>query len=298
MDLEYLSGLVITRSAAEHHECVQVSGTRFIPEEEWKKLKRHEKELVRCFAVATSARKAVLVGRSAARAQGMWVLAHDAEIVELAQREGRPPSKSQWPEKVIYRRVCLPDRDVGEGQGMRYTQPARTAVDIARFHTVRDGVVAMDSVCAKRLATHRDIEAVIRRLGGKHGIAKAREALSLSSAKSESPFETLLRVILAENGIPVEEQMWIGDFRTDLLWGNLIIEIDGRMKFEDTPHETVLKQLERENWLKEQGYEVIRFFPSEILKDEAACVQRVLRAKLLADARVPLTPATPYRRAR
>lgn len=57
-----------------------------------------------------------------------------------------------------------------------------------------------------------------------------------------------------------------------------------------------MRQLARENWLKEQGYEVIRLFPADILKDEAACIKRVMGAKLLADARgVPHTPSSPYR---
>lgn len=83
--------------------------------------------------------------------------------------------------------------------------------------------------------------------------------------------------------------MWIGhQTRVDLLWEQLVIEIDGESKYEDVPHQTVMRQLKRENWLKEQGYEVLRLFPAEILRDEQRCIERVVEAKARADARGPV----------
>lgn len=133
---------------------------------------------------------------------------------------------------------------------------------------------------------------MVRRLAGKRGVAQAREALRLATGRAESPSETLFRVILAENGIEVREQMWIGGFRVDLLWGNLIIEIDGRAKYGDVPHAALMQQLERENWLKEMGYEVIRLFPRDILREEKDCIKRFIAAKARADARGPVRVKT------
>lgn len=302
MDQIQLLGLLMARGDVEKQECVKLSATKFIAASDWHQLKRYEQEFLRCYAAAASARRAILVSRSAARLQEMWVIPARDEIVELAQHDGNPPSKTQWPNGTAYRRMTVPETDVsrwgtmdpaGAPRPLRLTNEVRTAIDIARFHGTRHGVVAMDSLFlnrppGKRIAIRKQILSTLDRLAGKRGIGAARLAFELCSDFSESAYESLFRVILKENGIDVQEQMWIGRFRVDLLWGQVIIEIDGLSKFEDMPHETVIKQLERENWLKEQGYEVLRLFPSEILRDEARCVQRVLEAKKRADARGPV----------
>ncbi|MBA1835630.1 hypothetical protein [Corynebacterium wankanglinii] len=311
MDHAQLVAPLVARGDVDAQECVQLSATKFVPLAHWQGLKRYQQEFLRCYAHGVSAHKAVLMGRSAARVYGMWVVGKDAETVELAQRNGHPPSKSQWPEGVIYRNITVPDIDVrefdafdpagGDGQ-LRLTTMPRTAVDIARFHGVRDAVVAIDGLYRDKTPLQIDavqaaLSSTITRLTGKKGVGQARRALELSSAKSESAMESLFRIILAEHGIEVLEQMWVGrHFRVDLLWGNLIIEIDGYIKFEDMPHAEVMKMTRRENWLKEQGYEVLHLFPVEILFQEAECIRRVVEAKARADRRGPVTvPATRYR---
>ena len=42
------------------------------------------------------------------------------------------------------------------------------------------------------------------------------------------------------------------------------------------PEEAYEKQIARENWLKEQGFKVIRVTPKEIDRNEVAVVRRVL----------------------
>ena len=144
--------------------------------------------------------------------------------------------------------------------------------------------------------------ATIKRLAGKKGIGRARQALCWSSTKSESPYESLLRVILRERNIVVREQMWIGRYvRPDLLWGQVAIEIDGLVKTAKKNEELAKKvsrdQLLRENWLRKQVYEVVRFEPLEILRDEDACVREILELKarsgLLGEPKVPATVFRP-----
>ena len=311
MDQAKLVALLVARGDVEHQECVQLSATKFVPAAKWAGLKRYEQEFLRCYAIGVSAHKAVLIGRSAARALGLGVLIKEPELVELAQRNGRPPSKSQWPDGVIYRNIPIPDMDILEhdafdpagGDGsIRLTTAPRTAVDIARFHGVRDAVAAMDSLYREQTpfgqeTIQLELAATIDRLAGKKGVGLARWALELSSVKSESPYESLFRTILTELGIQPQEQMWVGRrFRVDLLWGTLIIEIDGYMKFENMPHDEVMKMTRRENWLKEQGYEVLHLFPVEIIFDEAGCIRRLYAAKARADMRGAVSvPATSYR---
>lgn len=303
-----LRNLLLSRGQAQHQECVKLSATKFIAAEDWNQLKRYQQEYLRCYSAGTATYKAILVGRSAARFLEHWVLPLREEVVELAHTSGKPPATKQWPPHVMYRHMTVPAMDyntfqASDGTGssiVRATTTERTIVDIARLHGLRHGVAALDSWLKGDTHTNvqdkkEQIAATIARLAGKRGIAVAREALAMSISLSESPYESLFRMILTENGITARPQMWIGHrVRVDLLWDQLVIEVDGAMKFEDKPHDAVMKQLHRENWLREQGYEVIRFFTLEILFNEQDCVQRVIDAYKRSQTRGPIfTPAHP-----
>ena len=88
--------------------------------------------------------------------------------------------------------------------------------------------------------------------------------------------------------------MWIGRYaRPDLLWGQLVIEVDGDAKFAGNGQAAALEQLARENWIRMQHYDVIRVTPRELLRNEERVVREILDLKehsSLLDA--PLTPAT------
>lgn len=98
MDRTHLTGMLLSRQAAEAQDCRQLSATKFIATTDWDALESHEQEYLRCYSVSAAAYKAVLVGRSAARIHGMWVIPNREELVELAQRNGNPPPKKQWPD--------------------------------------------------------------------------------------------------------------------------------------------------------------------------------------------------------
>ena len=312
MDRARLTGMLMSRQTAEAQDCRQLSATKFIAATDWDTLESHEQEYLRCYSVSAAAYKAVLVGRSAARMHGMWVVPNREELVELAQCNGNPPPKKQWPDGVLYRHISVPEIDTvvrdpidraGAGATLRLTTPPRTVVDIARFHGVPDATAAIDGQYREMAPLQQqmwceDIMAVAQRMRGKRGIGRVKGAIALSSPLSESPFESVVRVLLALRGIKVREQMWIGRYyRVDLLWGTLVIEIDGYLKFKEKPFEAVIKQEKRDRWLREQGYTVIRLFPAEIIRDPEDCIRRILASKAEADAnpsvRVPATTRRP-----
>lgn len=238
---------------------------------------------------------------------GIWTLPEKDAPVTLSYLGKAPSSKGSWREGVEFRRLSVPATDSytftsSAGDTIRTTTPPRTAVDIARLHGVRHGVVAMDSLFYQALPSDHEhirteLEDVATRLAGKRGIARARKALDWCSTKSESPYESLLRVVLREHGVEVAEQMWIGRYaRPDLMWGQLVIEVDGDAKFAANGQAAALEQLERENWLRLQHYAVVRVTPRELLHNEVAVIRRICELKehaSLLDA--PLTPATHLR---
>ena len=288
MDRKALVKLLVRPGEADRQPCRRLSANKFVPEAAWEALEHHEGEFLRCYAAGTGARKAVLVGRSAAVIHGMWTLPDHHAAVTLAVPGKKPPARASWPEGVEYSCMGIPPVDVATivcatpGDVLRVTTPVRTAVDVARLHGVREGVVAMDSLLSKKSPAEQqrilgELEATIGRLAGKKGIANARQAFQWCSGWSESAYESLMRVILLERGIVAEEQMWVGRYvRPDLLWGQLAIEIDGAVKLKHNAEEAAQDQLDRENWLKEQGFKILRVTPSEINRNEVAVVRRVL----------------------
>ena len=307
MDRLALIQLLVRPGLSDRQQCMRLSANKYIAVSDWKRLRQHEAEFLRCYAIGAGSRSSVLVGRSAAMIHGMWTLPQRDAPVLLAHP--RPMSKKHWTPGANYIAAQVPQIDViqftpgGTTDTLRVTSAARTAIDVARIHGVRHGVVAMDSLFAmlptqaEKNNVRAEMEAVAGRLRGKRGIDKARQAIAWSSMRSESPYESVLRVMLREHGVKVQEQMWIGKYvRPDLLWDQLVIEVDGESKFDEDPKQAALDQLQRENWLRAQLYECVRFNPRDILRDEATCMRVIgemkKRSELLGE---PKVAATAYR---
>lgn len=309
MDKSSLITLLIRPGDADKQPCRKLSKNKFIAVADWQKLKRHESEFLRAYAMGAASPTSVLVLRSAAVVHNMWTVQASETPVYLTNPNNRPRGKKHWPKDVKYVRLGIPPIDLfefkpkGTEDTLRLTTPSRTAVDLARLHGVRAGVVAMDSLFhtagspKQRKEVRENLETTIDRLSGKRAIANARQALEWSSERSESPYETLVRLFLRERDIIVQEQMWIGQHaRVDLLWGQVVIEIDGAVKLDDNPTQAAFHQLERENWIRAQNYEVVRLTTHLIDTDEEECMRRIHEAHQRSlQLHPPLTEATSRR---
>lgn len=101
--------------------------------------------------------------------------------------------------------ICVVD-------GLSLTSRERTWLDLAQRLTVQDMTVIADYLIriprpeyenrTTPYATKESLQAVIDRHSGKRGIRKARLALELSRIGADSPPETLLRLFLADAGLP------------------------------------------------------------------------------------------------
>lgn len=84
-------------------------------------------------------------------------------------------------------------------------------------------------------------------------------------------------------------QVKIGKYRVDLLVEeNLIVEIDGRIKLNVDPDKVYKEQVLREDWLREQGYVVLRVHTWELDIDEAAVLRRLREKLRTADRLLPV----------
>lgn len=99
--------------------------------------------------------------------------------------------------------------------GVRCASVPETLLACARWVGLIDMVVLLDEVLHRRLCSRREIEAVIR--PRRPGAARLAEALARADERSESPYETLLRLLHVVCGVAVEPQSELRDDDGDLV---------------------------------------------------------------------------------
>lgn len=230
----------------------------------------------RAIAHGLSADRAVIVASSAARIHKLPVLGA-GQTVELCYPNGHAPNYRTLPRGVYYRRSTLPTTDILELDGYRVTTIARTLMDVARFHGLTAGVVAMDYVMREH---NRDHDWLYQHLteGRRYPrLNLVRQAISLSDARSESPLESQARIQLWEAGIDdVVPQATITldgtEYRLDFLVNGWIdVEIDGESKYHGAygldPGEAIRAERRREKLIQNAGIRVLRFGAADLRRN-------------------------------
>ncbi|MFF1573904.1 hypothetical protein ACFVWR_14250 [Leifsonia sp. NPDC058292] len=183
----------------------------------------------------------------------------------------------------------LTARDLARVRGVLVTCPARTWADVSRSASLRDLVVLGDAVVHWR-APRATVEELRERtdVRGRRGAVAARSALDLMHPRSESPQETLLRVMLAQAGLPppdvnVDLRGADGQFlaRPDLRFAEqrVILEYEGDHHRIDQAQWR--RDLVRTTMLLAAGEDVIRVGAAHLLQEKrlVALVFRRLAAR-------------------
>jgi very-short-patch-repair endonuclease len=221
-------------------------------------------------AAAAAARRRpghVVSGRSAAVLHGLPTF----EVPDRPELTA-PHSVGLGPRGFAHvRGAALLPSDVTWWFGIPVTTVARTLVDLAR-HDRRDGLMAADAARHERLVVARPVEFALARAQGWPGVRQAREVLVLASALAESPLESLVRLMLYDDGIPLptlQARIPGSAYRVDMLWREqrLILEVDGLRKYTG---EELRREKRRERRLRRLGYrvervtwdDIIRFWPA------------------------------------
>jgi very-short-patch-repair endonuclease len=155
----------------------------------------------------------------------------------------------------------LPEEEVTIRHGIPLTTPARTICDLAATEPLRDVESALAEARIHRLATDRQINAVIHRAPTRPGAPIIRTLLEQEddSGYTRSKAERLLRDLIAKANLerPLFNEPLLG-YVVDALWPQqrLIVEVDGytyhshRAAFE--------RDRARDQQLTAAGYRVIR----------------------------------------
>lgn len=210
--------------------------------------------------------EAVACGMSAARIWGLDALG--TWPAELAVATGAAVSHKRR-DGYVLRPAHLPGHHRGERHSVLVTTVARTVIDIARAaRSVRFAVVVADSALRLRLTTVAQLQAVLDECRGKAGVRRAAEVVRLADPGSESALESVSRVAMHLEGLPMPNtQVVIGEAgaRVDFLWEKygVIGEADGIGKYlsdgRKQTEDIVRAEKRREERLFDLGYEVIRW---------------------------------------
>lgn len=233
-----------------------------------------------------AAAAAALVRRDAVISHECAGLAHGVDVLYQPRQAtlttcGRRFSGARC--GAVIRAAWLSDEDLGRWFGTDITNCARTVIDLAR-KGARHGIVAVESALYNECVTRAELEAVLERQRRWDGVITARRVVQLAGGKSESPLESLVRLFLDDNGLPLPEQQvpietHLGVFRVDGLWEGkrVVLEVDGMMKYRDGDDALIREKL-RQEAIERAGYRVVRLTWSDIHDHPFATVARILAA--------------------
>ncbi|MGJ4075055.1 hypothetical protein [Corynebacterium macclintockiae] len=218
----------------------------------WDELPRAEKVRLNAIAHGLSCTNGVLCGRSAALLHGLPIAGRAEPNAEIGYY---PPGGSNVTRhlrtarplhaKATQRLEMLQVVTANGLREVRLTCITDTIIDLARWHSVADAVVAAEFAAragADGVGISEFITALLAdagKLRKLRGISKVRDALRLINGASESPRESELKVKLWEAGLPAplqQVELHYEDYfagRVDFFYPcGLVIEYDGQGKYQ------------------------------------------------------------------
>lgn len=219
------------------------------------------------------------------------------ELTLLSQLPGVTLTRSRTcgstrsgPDHVQVRTSRLPDTHVRHRYGIGVTSPARTAIDLARTRSFREGVVIADAAMRVARVTRMELKRVLKECSGAPGIRQARDVVAFADPRNESVLESLARVLFAEYGLPVPQtQVFLGEDgpigRVDFYWEGygVVGEADGMSKY--TSRHTLVAEKLRQEFLENAGFAVVRFTWEDVVRRPEQTIGRIRRAFERATAR-------------
>lgn len=248
-----------------------------------------ERERLRVLASAAGVTGLVISHASAATVHRLPLMAQPSETVHFT-RVGRGGSRStRW--RQIHA-ADLRHHTIARSDGFAVTTVAQTVVDLGRTVPTRAAVVTADAALNRRLTTMAQLDVAVDEARLRAGHPRAQRMLGLVDGRSESPGETLTRLILREAGITdLELQVEVADERGHLIGradlacrsAGVLIEFDGKIKYgallkpDQTLDDVILAERAREKRMIELGWLVLRVVWND-LGNHPRLVARVRRA--------------------
>ncbi|BAL85942.1 hypothetical protein AMIS_7220 [Actinoplanes missouriensis 431] len=223
---------------------------------------------------------AVIGGPSAASLWGAVTPAHTTPVHVAAPRAIR----LRRDPRIAVHYTSLRPGDVTTHHGLALTTVERTAFDVGRRAGRADALVVLDALLHRHLLDPDALRRMISRRVNWPGTSRLGALLALADARSESPMETCLRLLLVDAGVPPgavqfevrQASGWLVG-RVDLAWPEvrLAVEYDGD---QHRSAEQFRRDVERLNALRMAGWTVLRFTAEDVLRQRLKTVRLVTAA--------------------
>jgi very-short-patch-repair endonuclease len=191
----------------------------------------------------------------------------------------------QRPGLVVHRGLLAPD-EVTTVDGVAVTTAVRTGYDLARAGPLREAVVALDTLShVHRFPPRAVLDLRLHHLGAR-GSAQLAAAVRLADPRAQSPMESRIRLAIVFDGLPVPVlQHPVGPFVLDLAYPavRLAIEYDGEAH---RGQERALRDLDRQAYLTDAGWKVLRFTAAQVVHRPAWVAARVREELVRAGRRL------------
>ena len=236
-------------------------------------------------AVRSLAKPAVVSHVSAAVLRGMPSWGLDLSLVHVTRGDLHSPRIEGG---VHHHAGELRNDDLEQIDGIWVTSPARTAIDTARVTEFEAAVVVTDALLHRGLVDRGTILDRLESMRDWPGTCNAGRVAEFADGRSESVGESRTRVAFELVGLPRPDLQRLittpdgkivgrSDFLFDELW--TIGEFDGRVKYGrllkpgEAPGDVVWREKQREDRIRDLGYEVGRIIWSD-LSDRPAVAER------------------------
>ncbi len=182
-------------------------------------------------------------------------------------------------------------------EGLCVVEPAYALLGVAAHHGFKQTVVALDAALHAKTLDMARLDAILeaeRLRVGHRALAAARQT---ADAASESPGESLTRLLLRDLGYALRSQVEIRASgpsflaRVDFMLTNhrVVIEFDGLVKYADgegsANRQALVREKAREDRIRSLGFEVVRLVWADLYRPErvrslleAACIRASRRA--------------------
>lgn len=215
---------------------------------------------------------AVFTHLTAARLRGWWLPDVAAPLIACSDSDAAHQDRRG----VYVRRCAIPPWHREARDDVPIASAAWTIVELAEHLSLVDLVIAIDSALFRGHVTTQQIWATL--VPGRRGVRTLRRALSLSCDASESPWETILRLVHVLSGVEVDPQLVIENragvaiARADLrIRGTRrLAEYDGADHRDRDQHQ---RDLRRDKHLAREGWARFGYVATEIINDAPRIVR-------------------------
>lgn len=239
--------------------------------------------------VATAVAGWLALGRRGAVSHGSAALLHRLALLrepEVADLTFPPGTLSPHAySRLATHTAGLPAGHLTTCGDVPVTTVARTVVDLARSLPAVAAVVTADDALRQRLVRRADLQRVVAECPAWPGIRAAADLVAFADGRSESPVESVCRLLFARHDLPApvpqglvvdQRDGWWA--RVDFLWPALgtVVEVDPHAELADAAQ--LQRQRARQERLEDLGYAVVRVTWSQLSRQPSATIDRVRRA--------------------